>query len=115
MRINLSIRTEFTIVSAMNFGLLFRVFLCISLFGGFLYAYIEKQNAITKLRLEIPVLSKKVEILAQENIRYKFEIEQFENPLNLMELARKPEYSHLKHPLLNEIITVEVLKENKGL
>lgn len=92
----------------MNAGLLLRLFLCIVFLGGFLYAYIAKQNEITKLRLEIPSLSKKLDIVLQENTRLQFEIDQFENPLNLMEIARRPEYRHLKHPLLNEIVTIEV-------
>lgn len=94
----------------MNFNLLIRIFFCILMAGFFLYAYIDKQNSITKLRLEIPILSKKVEMLEQENIRLQFEIDQFENPLNLMEISRRPEYRHLKHPLLNEILTIEVNK-----
>lgn len=90
----------------MNFGLLFRLFLCIVIVGFFLYLFIEKQNAITKLRLEIPQLAKEVRAIEQENIRLRFEIDQFENPLNLMEIARRPEYRHLKHPLLNEIESI---------
>lgn len=90
----------------MNFGLLFRLFLCIVILGSFLYLYIEKQNAITKLRLEIPQLAKEVQTIDQEIIRLRFEKELFENPLHLMEIARCPEYRHLKHPLLNEIETI---------
>lgn len=91
----------------MNFGLLFRVFFCIVMLGGFLYTYILKQNEITKLRLEIPQVAKRLQSIEQENTRLRFEIDQFENPLNLMEMARRPEYRHLKHPLMNEIITID--------
>ena len=47
-------------------------------------------------------------------MRLSFAIEKFENPLHLMELARKPEFSHLKHPLVTEVVTVELPKEPSG-
>jgi cell division protein FtsL len=74
----------------------------------FLYAYISKQNSIVELRLQIPNLSKNLQTIQQENVRLQFEIDQFENPVRLMEMAGHPEFSHLKYPLLNEIITIEV-------
>jgi cell division protein FtsL len=92
----------------MNFGVFFRLISCILFLVFFLYAYISKQNTITRLRLEIPQIAKKVESVKAENTRLQFEIDQFENPLNLMEIARRPEYRHLKHPLLNEIVTIEI-------
>lgn len=92
----------------MNLGLFVRVFLCILCLGAFLYAYIHKQNQITELRLQIPAVAIELKAVAQENTRLQFEVDQFENPVRLMELAREPQFSHLKHPLVNEIITVEV-------
>ncbi len=95
----------------MNVGILSRVLLCIMILGCFFYAYISKQNSITALRLEIPQLSSEVEEIHQENSRLRFEIDQFENPVHLMELSRKPEYRHLKHPLVKDII--EIREEQK--
>ncbi len=92
----------------MNFGIFIRVFLCILTLGSVLYAYINKQNHITELRLQIPVAAKELQVVQQENTRLKFEIDQFENPVHLMELSRLPQYSHLKYPLVNEIITIPV-------
>ncbi len=92
-------------------NLLIRIFICILSLGGFLYSYISKQNKITELRLEIPRLSKELAAMQQENVRLQYEIDQFENPLALMELAKQPAYSHLKYPLLNEIITIPVKEE----
>lgn len=82
--------------------------MCILVMGVFLYAYITKQNNITELRLQIPVASKELDAVNQENIRLQFEIDQFEKPQHLMELSSQPQFSHLKHPLLEEIITIEV-------
>ncbi len=95
----------------MNSGIFIRLFLCILMIGVFLYAYINKQNQITELRLQIPVVAQQLQIVQQENTGLQFEIDQFENPLHLMELARLPQFSHLKHPLVNEIITIQVPQE----
>jgi cell division protein FtsB len=69
-----------------------------------LYFYIEKQNDLTELRMEIPALQKELKRIEENNIRLQYEIDQFESPVHLMELARKPEFSHLKYPRLNEVI-----------
>jgi len=87
------------------FSYLFTVVLIIAVA---VFAYIEKRNRLTSLRIEVPILAKKFKTLEDENNRLSFEIEKFENPLHLMELMRSPQYSHLKHPYTNEIITVEM-------
>jgi hypothetical protein len=92
----------------MNRAIFVRIVFCILTLGVFLYAYINKQNSITELRLQIPIASKELQAVEQENTRLQFEIDQFENPQHLMELSSQPEFSHLKHPLVNEIITLEV-------
>ena len=84
--------------------LVIRLIFCAAILGGALYAYIEKINRLTELRIKVPKLSKQLKNVQEENIRLHFEIEKFENPLNLMELARKPQYGHLKHPYLTDII-----------
>ena len=71
------------------------------------YSYIDKQNAVTRRRLEIPVLAKEIKDLKEENTRLQYEIDLFESPEHLMELARHSEFSHLKHPMLKEIITMQ--------
>lgn len=92
----------------MNLGIFVRIVFCIMMIVVFLYAYISKQNSITELRLQIPGISKEQQAIQQENIRLQFEIDQFESPQHLMEMAGRPEFSHLKHPLLDEIIIIEV-------
>lgn len=88
----------------MNPFLVIRLFSCILVLGLCLYYYIEKQNEITELRLAIPALTKELRAIQQENTRMQFEIDRFENPVHLIELARRPEYSHLKHPLVKDVI-----------
>ena len=92
----------------MSLGIFYRIFVCIVTLGVFLYAYIIKQNQITELRLQIPVAKRALQVVNEENVRLQYEIDQFENPLNLMELAKLPQFSHLKYPLVSEIITIYV-------
>lgn len=85
-----------------------RLCVCIVAAGLTLFAYIEKQNELTELRLAIPVLAKKVKNLQNEKIRLTYEIEQFESPIHLMELMHKPEFSHLKYPFLKDEVFLPV-------
>lgn len=90
----------------MERGLAWRLLLCVICAGLLLYSYIDAQNAVTRLRLQIPVLSKEIRDLRETNTHLTYEIELFESPQHLLELAARPEFSHLKQPLLKEIITM---------
>ena len=90
-----------------NKGPFIRILVCIGACGVCLYSYIDKQNAVTRRRLEIPVLAKEIKDLKEENTRLQYEIDLFESPEHLMELARHSEFSHLKHPMLKEILTMQ--------
>lgn len=82
---------------------LIRILICILMAGITLYAHIEKNNELVELRLAIPLLKRDVKVAQEENIRLQYEIERFESPVHLMELSRKPEFSHLRYPRLNEV------------
>lgn len=84
--------------------LFIRLFICISFAGLALYKYIDKLNELTELRLSIPILAREVKEINEKNLELKYAIDTFESPLHLMELARKPEFGHLKYPSLNEIV-----------
>ena len=83
-------------------SLVLRILICILAAGVTILAYIEKQNELTELRVAIPSIAKEVKVLQEENTRLKYEVDQFESPIHLMELMSKPEFSHLKFPYLNE-------------
>lgn len=84
-----------------------RFFLCIFIAGIALFAYIDKQNELTELRLALPALAKNVRSIQEENTRLKYEIESFESPIHLMELMRKPEFGHLKYPYIKDEVFLE--------
>ena len=90
-------------------GLLVRFFLCITFAALMLYKSIDNLNDLTELQLAIPSLEKEVQDLKEKNLELQYEIERFESPLHLMELARQPEFGHLKYPSFDE---VTVLPEN---
>jgi cell division protein FtsB len=103
-----------------DYGIVIRVLICIFVFGLCLYSYIDKQNELTQLRISIPTIVKEIKEIREENTRIQYEINQFESPQHLMELAREQAYKHLKHPLAKEILTLNegnalhVLSEKKN-
>ena len=95
-----------------------QLLVCVVIVGVALLAYVERQNELTKMRMQVPLLTKKLQAIVEENTRLQFEIEKFENPINLMELARQPQFGHLKHPLVTDIIHIvstDVVTANAGL
>jgi hypothetical protein len=87
-------------------GFLIRILMCITAFGVSLYAYVDKQNEVTRRRLAIPVIAKEIKDLKEINTHLQYEIDLFESPEHLMQLASHSEYSHLKHPLIRDILTL---------
>lgn len=86
-----------------------RILLCIIVSGFFLYFFITRQNALTILRLEIPVVDKELRVILEQNKSLKYEIDQFENPAHLMRLAQEPEFAHLKYPYTKDIIVLPLI------
>lgn len=84
--------------------ILYQMMICMMISWWLLYLYIDRHNELTELRIEIPALVKEVRSIQEENARLKYDIDQFESPIHLMDLANKPEFSHLKSPYLNEIV-----------
>lgn len=75
--------------------------------------YINLQNELTELQLQIPPLAKEARAISEENSNLQYEVEQFESPGHLMELAKKPEFGYLKHPLIKDIIVIPREKNPK--
>ena len=79
---------------------------CVAVFGGCLYSYLQLQNRATELKIALPEQEKIVAKIREENCRLQYQVDLFEQPGHLIELAHRPEFSHLKHPVLREILTV---------
>lgn len=85
---------------------LIRLLLCLVIAGIAFYKYIDKINELTELQMSIPLMAKEVKELQERNMDLQFEIEKFESPAHLMELARRPEYGHLHYPINQPIIEI---------
>lgn len=79
-------------------------FVCILIFGCALFLSIERQNELIALRREIPKVRQELKELRESNTQLHYEVDRFESPMHLRELLRKPEFSHLKFPKLDQEI-----------
>jgi len=86
--------------------LVVRLGLCVAVFGWCLFSYLDKQNELTQLKVQLPDLERHLALIQEENRRMVCELETLENPARLIDLVHRPEFGHLKHPLLREILTV---------
>lgn len=80
------------------------MFICLFCFGLCLYSYIEKQNELTKMKIELPQLAKQMAELSEDIKKIQYDVKKFENPAYLMQLVRQPEFTHLKHPFVEEVL-----------
>ena len=87
-------------------SLLFRLGVCLAATGFCLYSYLESQNGLTQFKIKIPEIDKEIRLIREENKRLSYEIDEFLSPSHLIEMAHRPEFSHLKHPLLKDVLTV---------
>lgn len=87
-------------------GTMVKILLCVAAISLTLYGMVYQQNRITQMRLHIPTVAKQLKTLQEENTRLQYEIDRFESPIHLMELARKPEFSHLKYPRLDQVVII---------
>ena len=85
---------------------LFRVMICLLTLGLGSFLYVDKLNQQTALRFQIPSLEKEIEEISQKNIQLAYQLENFNNPQHLLELAKQPEYSHLKFPYMEEVMVI---------
>lgn len=88
-------------------GLIVRILLLVTLSGMALYHYVKGQNQLMAIRLQIPKLEEEVKKIQEAAARNHYEIEQFENPLHLLEEQRRPEFGHLKQPELKDVVILE--------
>ena len=81
--------------------------LCLFALSFSLYSYVDKQNELTGLQIAIPQISKEIKAIREKNTQLQYEIDQFESPENLMVIARRNDFAHLKFPSFPEIVTLK--------
>lgn len=85
---------------------IFKLFICLFTFAICLYSFIEKQNQLTSLKIELPKVAKEIDDLKDEIQKIQYEVGLFENPAYLMQLVRQPEFGHLKHPFVEDVLNM---------
>lgn len=88
----------------MNKSLILKITICLFVFALCLFSYIEKQNELTSLKIKLPQVAMEIEDLQERIKKMKYEVDSFENPNYLMDLVRKPQFSHLKHPFVEDVL-----------
>ena len=88
-------------------GLVAQVSLCLVALGACLFSYLEKQNQLTELRIYVPTLVKEIRLIQEENVSLKYQIQEFESPEHLMQLASDASFSHLKYPFSKEVLVLQ--------
>lgn len=85
-----------------------RLLFCLCVFGGVTFLYVDNQIGLMRVRLQIPLISKELRTIQEQNSSLQYEIDRFENPSHLIEISRKPEFGHLHHPLIAEIWEIDL-------
>lgn len=79
----------------------------IAILAGCFVSYIDKQNTLAYLQMRIPKIAQEIREVEEEIAELQYDIDQFQSPSNLLEIAQKPEFSHLKHPFMRDILSIE--------
>lgn len=95
----------------MNKGPLGKILICVISFSVALCAYLHARNDVTKLMIQLPRLSKELNLVEEQNTILQFEVEKFENPAFLLNLLKTTEYAHLLSRESTETIALEVSKD----
>lgn len=106
MRVSLEDRRKKLIRKQTFLGSLIGIGICLSFFALCLYSYLNMQNSLTKLRIEVPKLASELRQMQEENVRLKYAVVEFENPQQLLQLANSTFFSHLKFPLVKEVVVL---------
>lgn len=75
-----------------------RVLFSFTLFGAALFSYVDRENSLTKARLELFPIAKEIKELEESNAAHSFELAEIYAPHHLLELAMDPEFGHLTAP-----------------
>ena len=95
----------------MNSRIGIQLIICLGTAALCLFFYLQQQNKLTQLRMYAPKVVKEIKSIQEENARLLYEVEKFESPDNMMRLSRLAEYSHLKHPLISQVLVMNEPEE----
>lgn len=67
---------------------------------------IEMRNTVLALQMKIPQIERELKKVERNNRQLRYSIERFQSPDHLIELARQPEFSHLKPAYQTQVIHI---------
>ena len=90
-----------------------RLFGCIVCLSFLLYSYVSVQNQVVHQQFKLQPLVKDVQKLKELNRQMFFEIQQFEDPNQLMLFAQNDQFRHLAFPKQTHIAKLDVKKSEE--
>lgn len=90
---------------------LIRFFICIVFTLILIYSFIDKQNKFTEVQRQIPQIKKELQKINEDNRLLEYKLKCFESPQNLLNLLKRPEFSHLRYPCINELKMMKNIDE----
>lgn len=84
-----------------------RLGICICLFGAFLMRHVQRQNDLTRVRLEIPQIAMQARALEERSLQLKEEVGKLQTPKVLLDQLDRGEFAHLMAPLPQQIWIIE--------
>ena len=95
----------------MNKGPLGKILICVISFSVALCALLHGRNHVTKQMIHLPRLSHELALIEEQNTILRFEVEKFENPSRLLHLLQTEEYAHLLSLSKEDILAIDLKKE----
>ncbi len=84
-----------------------RLAICIALLGTFLIAHVERQNELTRLRLQIPQIHARSCRLKESAMQLQSRVIKSQSPRHLLTLLKRKEFQHLHFPPKDRLWMIE--------
>lgn len=91
----------------MRKALLVKLIICFAAFSFYLYSVLERQNYLNYLSYKLPLVEKELKTLEEDNVKLSYQIEEFSDPNNLLQLIKENTYSHLRYPVQQDILKLD--------
>lgn len=91
-----------------------RLAVCIALLAIFLICHVERQNEITRLRLQIPQIDALSCRMKESALQLQSKVIKSQSPGHLLALLDRPEFQHLHFPTAQSVWIIEENHSSAG-
>lgn len=105
-------RRKESLKKAFPWRFIFSFSLCLLAVVLVFYLYLEDQNQVTFLSVEIPAREGTLRRIQEENKRLEYQVDLSHSPFNLIKMHNQPEFRHLFFPTKDEVKIVS--RENRN-